>query len=187
MFLASKDVVRRVKIIELKEIGKVSDSKSLEYQISWLKPIEPNGLIYFYLISIEQNANHGPKQEFCVGNDTRSINVTLLPRTHYRLRIITYTIARLNNEYNDLEEIQDGSLMSNRTDLFYFHIFTTKDLPSDLIRQNRAIALIFIIGSIVVLLIVVFGAICYYYTYGRQVTKVSISKNPNYGLFVCLI
>ena len=174
MFLASKDVVRRVKIIELKEIGKVSDSKSLEYQISWLKPIEPNGLIYFYLISIEQNANHGPKQEFCVGNDTR-------------LRIITYTIARLNNEYNDLEEIQDGSLMSNRTDLFYFHIFTTKDLPSDLIRQNRAIALIFIIGSIVVLLIVVFGAICYYYTYGRQVTKVSISKNPNYGLFVCLI
>ena len=113
--------------------------------------------------------------------------MTLLPRTHYRLRIITYTIARLNNEYNDLEEIQDGSLMSNRTDLFYFHIFTTKDLPSDLIRQNRAIALIFIIGSIVVLLIVVFGAICYYYTYGRQVTKVSISKNPNYGLFVCLI
>lgn len=125
-----RDIVRRVKINQLKAVKQVLDSKSLQYEISWLKPSEPNGLIYFYLISIEQNDNHGPKQEFCVGNDIRSINVTLSPRTQYRLRIITYTIARLNNEYNDLEDIQDGSLMTNRTDLFYYDIFLTKDLPS---------------------------------------------------------
>ncbi|CAF4504061.1 unnamed protein product [Rotaria sp. Silwood2] len=59
-----------------------------------------------------------------------SINVTLLPRTTYRLKIITYTVARLNNEYGDSEQI-NGELNSfNSTDLFFEVIFTTIDLSS---------------------------------------------------------
>lgn len=59
---------------------------------------------------------------------------------------------------------------------FFFYL-------GDIIRQNRVIILILSIGSIVLLLIIALSISCYYYTYGRQVTKVSISKNPNYGLF----
>jgi hypothetical protein len=87
-------------------------------------------LIYFYIIYIGQDSSNGPKDERCVGNDVHSINVTLLPRTIYRLRIITYTIARLNNEYGDREKLNDQQLSINSTDLFFELIFTTKDLPS---------------------------------------------------------
>ena len=207
-FLASRDVVRNVKIAEFNDNSwpGLVNSKSFQYQISWRPPIQPNGLIYFYMIYIAQNSNNGPKQESCVGNDIRSINVTLSPRTHYRLRIITYTVARLNNEYKDREQIQDESFSSNGTYLFYEEIFITKDLQSrkekfnlifsiffclrvsgDITRQSRSVFFILIIGSIVLLLIIIVGAPFYYYKYGREITKASISKNPNYGLFVFLI
>jgi hypothetical protein len=56
--------------------------------------------------------------------------VTLSPRTTYRLRIVTYTIARLNNEYGDKEQIQDEQNAMNTTDLVFELFFTTKDLLS---------------------------------------------------------
>ena len=170
-FLASRDVVRNVKIAEFNDnsLPGLVNSKSFQYQISWRPPIQPNGLIYFYMIYIAQNSNNGPKQESCVGNDIRSINVTLSPRTHYRLRIITYTVARLNNEYKDREQIQDESFSSNGTYLFYEEIFITKDLQSrkekfnlifsiffclrvsgDITRQSRSVFFILIIGSIII-------------------------------------
>jgi hypothetical protein len=174
--------------------------KSFNYHISWLEPLEPNGLIYFYMIYIGQDSSNGPKQERCVGNDIHSINVTLLSRTTYRLRIITYTIARLNNEYGDREQLNGEQHAINSTNLFFELIFTTKDLPSkrkkiyiyfllikfiyidsELTRQNRLVLFILIIGSIILLLIIIIGAPFYYYKYGRGDNKASISKNPNYG------
>ena len=130
-FLALRDVVRNVKVTDLTEnmnTPTTTNTKSFMYQISWEEPIKPNGLIYFYMIYIAQNSNNGPKQESCVGNDIHAINVTLSPRTVYRLRIITYTIARLNNEYGDREQINDEQFIFNSTNLFYEEIFTTKEL-----------------------------------------------------------
>jgi hypothetical protein len=112
-----------------------TNTKSFNYQISWLKPLNPNGLIYFYTIKIGQDSNSGLKEDRCVGNDVHSINVTLLPRTTYRLRIIAYTIARLNNEYGDLEQINDEQHAINSTNLFFELIFTTRDLASK--RKKR--------------------------------------------------
>jgi hypothetical protein len=57
-------------------------------------------------------------------------------------------------------------------------------LASESTRQNRLILFILIIGSIVLLLVIIIGAPFYYYKYGRGDNKASISKNPNYGLFV---
>jgi hypothetical protein len=131
-FLASRDLVRNVQLISP---GANSDHltgniKSSTYHISWLEPLQPNGLIYFYVIYIGQDSSNGPKEARCVGHDIHSVNVTLLPRTTYRLRIITYTIARLNNEYGDREQISEDQHSSNTTTLFFQLIFTTKDSPS---------------------------------------------------------
>ncbi|CAF3713246.1 unnamed protein product [Rotaria socialis] len=119
-------------------------------------------------------------------SDTRvliEVDVPLLPRTTYRLRIITYTIARLNNEYEDREKINDDSHSFNTANLFVELVFTTKDFPNnELTRQNRLILFILIIGSIILLLIIIIGAQFYYYKYSRGDNKASISKNPNYGL-----
>lgn len=102
---------------------------ALNYRITWFEPSRPNGLIYFYLISVGQDSNIGPKIELCVGNDVHSINITLQPRTNYRLRIITYTIARLNNEYGDKEQLLDDRPLVNGTNSFFEMIFMTRDLP----------------------------------------------------------
>jgi hypothetical protein len=110
--------------------------KTLDYGISWLEPSSPNGLVYFYTIHIDQSNQNGPKDERCVGHDTHSVNVSLLPKTNYRLRIITYTIARLNHEYDDNKKFIDDSYMFNRTNLFYQLLFTTIDLPSKFAVQS---------------------------------------------------
>ncbi|CAF5017578.1 unnamed protein product, partial [Rotaria socialis] len=125
----SRDIVSNVKVIapiEDSDSAK-ANMESLHYQISWSEPSAPNGLVYFYMIYIDQNTNNGPKEERCVGNDVFSINVTLLPRTKYHLRIITYTIARLNNEYRDREQINGDQLSFNSTNLFFELVFTTKN------------------------------------------------------------
>jgi hypothetical protein len=131
-FLASRDLVRHVEVVAPIEDSKhiTTNTKTLNYHVSWLAPFDPNGLIYFYIIYIGQDSHNGPKQERCVGHDTYSINVTLLPKTTYRLRIITYTIARLNNEYGDIDQIHDDQHAMNTTDLVFELIFTTKDLLS---------------------------------------------------------
>jgi hypothetical protein len=115
----------------------ITNAKTFNYHVSWSEPLEPNGPIYFYIIYIGQDSSNGPKEERCVGNDIHSINVTLLPRTTYRLRIITYTIARLNNEYGDREQINDNQHSINSTNLFYELIFTTKDLTSKIKTNNK--------------------------------------------------
>ncbi len=131
-FVASRDIVRNVQLIAAVEDSDplAANSKSFNYHISWLEPLEPNGLIYFYVIYIGQDRANGPKEEHCVGNDVHAINVTLSPRTTYRLRIITYTIARLNNEYGEREQINEDNYAINSTNLFYEYVFTTKDLSS---------------------------------------------------------
>ena len=104
--------------------------KTVGYRILWLEPLTPNGLVYFYTIYIDQYSHTGPKDERCVGHNIHSINVSLLPRTNYRLRIVTYTIARLNQEYEDNKQVNDDSFLSNATNLYYQIFFTTVDLPS---------------------------------------------------------
>lgn len=103
--------------------------KSLTYEILWSKPVEPNGLVYFYMIYIGQDAVDGPKEERCVGHDVYSINVTLLPKTTYRLRIISYTSARLDNEYGDKVQGGGEQFPLNSTNSFFELVFTTKDFP----------------------------------------------------------
>ncbi|CAF1035321.1 unnamed protein product [Adineta steineri] len=182
----SRDIVRNVKLITPVDNSNhlTRNTKSFNYYISWSKPLQPNGLVYFYMVYIGQDSNNGPKEERCVGHDTHSVNVTLLPRTTYRLRIITYTIARLDNEYKDKQVINDEQYSLNTTNLFFQLIFTTKDLPgNELTRQNRIILIILITGSILLLSIIIIGAPFYYYKYGRGDTKASISKNPNYELY----
>ncbi|CAF4112009.1 unnamed protein product, partial [Adineta steineri] len=182
----SRDIVRNVKLITSVDNSNhlTRNTKSFNYYISWSKPLQPNGLVYFYMVYIGQDSNNGPKEERCVGHDTHSVNVTLLPRTTYRLRIITYTIARLDNEYKDKQVINDEQYSLNTTNLFFQLIFTTKDLPgNELTRQNRIILIILITGSILLLSIIIIGAPFYYYKYGRGDTKASISKNPNYELY----
>ncbi|CAF1052500.1 unnamed protein product [Rotaria sordida] len=182
----SRDLVRNVQLIAPIEDSDLitTNTKSLTYQISWLEPLQPNGLVYFYIIYIGQNSNNGPKEERCVGHDINSVNVTLSPRTTYRLKIITYTIARLNNEYGDREHINGEQHSLNSTDLYFEVIFTTKDLASnELARQNRLLVFILMIGLTTLLLLFLIGALLYYYKYGRSDTKASISKNPNYELY----
>ena len=133
---ASQDLVQNVQVIAPMEHSE-SSSSALVYRITWFAPFKPNGLIYFYLISVGQDSNTGPKEERCVGHDVHAINVTLLPRTTYRLRIITYTIARLNNEYGDKERLHDEHPLPNSTNLFYQSVFVTKDIPSENDRLKR--------------------------------------------------
>ncbi|CAF1334615.1 unnamed protein product [Rotaria sordida] len=160
------------------------DMKTIDYQISWIEPLSPNGLVYFYTIIIDQYSQNGPKDERCVGYNIRSINASLLPRTNYRLRITTYTIARLNNGYDDDKQLTDDSFLLNTTNLYYQLFFTTVDLPKrELTRQSRITILLLVTGSIVLLLSIMFGVPYYYYKYGRSDTKASISKNPNYELY----
>jgi len=138
-FLASRDIVRNVNVVASVEDSDhlTADTKSFIYDISWSKPLEPNGLIYFYFIYVGQYINNGAlKRERCVGHNTYSINVTLSPKTTYRLLIITYTVARLNNEYGDRQLINDDLASLNATNLYFELIFTTKDLPSRIGRKS---------------------------------------------------
>ena len=135
-YQASHDLVRNVHLVRLIEDSQSlkANTKSVNYHISWFKPLKPNGLVYFYMIYIGQDIANGPKEERCVGHDIYSINVTLLPKTVYRLKIITYTIARLNNEYNYRGQINDVINSLNTTNLYYELNFTTHDLAG---RPNR--------------------------------------------------
>ncbi|UJR32168.1 hypothetical protein I4U23_019634 [Adineta vaga] len=182
----SNDIVRNVQLIVLPEDPNhlSVNTKSFNYHISWSKPLQPNGLIYFYVISIGQDSVNGPKENRCVGHNTHSINVTLLPRTAYQLRIITYTVARSDNEYKDRQLILDEQYLDNSTN-FYFQLrFITEDIPSNMLsRQNRIILIMLVTGSIFLLLTIIIGAPFYYYKYGRGDNKASISKNPNYELY----
>ncbi|CAF0942255.1 unnamed protein product [Adineta steineri] len=183
---SSLDLVRNVKVVPPTEssLQLAADAKSLNYHISWLKPLTPNGLIYFYTVNIDQYSQNGPKDERCVGYNVYSINVSLSPRTNYRLRIITYTVARVNNEYEDHKQLNDESFLLNTTNLYYQVLFTTIDLPNrEITRQNRVALFLLIIGSIILLLSIILGAPFYYYKYSRGDTKASISKNPNYELY----
>ena len=132
VFLATRDIVRDVQIVagaeEIDHSG--TAARALHYHISWAEPFEPNGLIYFYVIYIAQDRANGPKEERCVGNDVHSINVTLIPGTPYRVRIITYTIARLNNEYGAHEQISEDYYAMNATNLFFEYAFRSKELAS---------------------------------------------------------
>ena len=132
LFLASLDIVHNVTLDALidKSLSASADMKTVNYHISWLEPLSPNGLVYFYMIYIEQYTQMGPKDERCVGYDIHSVNVSLLPRTNYRLRIATYTISRLNLEYEANQQLKDDSYLLNATNLYYQIFFTTIDLPS---------------------------------------------------------
>jgi hypothetical protein len=132
LFSASLDLVRNVQLVAPidNSIRLSADMKTVGYHISWLPPLSPNGLVYFYTIYIDQYTNTGPKDERCVGHNIHSINVSLLPRTNYRLKIITYTIARLNHEYEDNKPLTEDANLMNSTYLYYQRFFTTIDLPS---------------------------------------------------------
>lgn len=124
--------MRNVKLTaptDLNALRQAVDVKTVDYQISWREPLSPNGLVYFYTIFIDQYTHNGPKDERCVGHNIHSINVSLLPRTSYRLRITTYTIAKLNREYDDNKQLPDDSYLMNTTNLYYQVFFTTIDLP----------------------------------------------------------
>ncbi|CAF4820435.1 unnamed protein product [Rotaria socialis] len=148
--------------------------------------------MYMFQVFACHNVSKQPLSDACslngiilaVRTKPGDLDVPLLPRTTYRLRIITYTIARLNNEYEDREKINDDSHSFNTANLFVELVFTTKDFPNnELTRQNRLILFILIIGSIILLLIIIIGAQFYYYKYSRGDNKASISKNPNYELY----
>jgi hypothetical protein len=130
--LASLDLVRNIQLIAPIDnpLELTSDTKTVGYDISWNEPLTPNGLVYFYTIHIDQYSHNGPKDERCVGHNIHSVNVSLLPRTNYRLRIITYTIARLNQEYGDYKQLTEEAYLMNSTNLYYQIYFTTIDLPS---------------------------------------------------------
>ncbi len=132
MVLASLDLVRNVELVAPidNSVRLTADMKTVGYHISWLEPLSPNGLVYFYTIHIDQYTQNAPKDERCIGDNKLSINVSLLPKTNYRLRIITYTIARLNHEYGDYKQLSDDSYILNTTNLYYQLFFTTIDLPS---------------------------------------------------------
>ena len=104
----------------------------MDYQITWEKPLAPNGLIYFYTIHLDQESQNGPKDERCVGHDVYSVQVSLLPRSNYRLTIVTYTVARLNHEYDEQPRLfTDEGYPGNATNLYYHLDFTTIDLPGN--------------------------------------------------------
>lgn len=75
----------------------------------------------------ENNNNSWDGQ--CVGYDIYSINVSLLPLTVYHLRIVTFTIARLNNAYGDIVQMDHVPFSLNSTELYFELTFTTKDVP----------------------------------------------------------
>ncbi len=133
----SRDLVRNVQLVAPVQNSDnlAANAKAHNYHVSWQEPIQPNGLIYFYIISIGQDGSNGQKDERCVGHDIHAVEVPLLPRITYRLRIITYTIARLNNEYGDREQLNDEQQSFNTTNLFVELIFTTKDFPSKTINS----------------------------------------------------
>ncbi len=133
-FIASLDLVRNVELIAPIDnpLQLTTDVKTVGYHISWNDPLTPNGIVYFYTIHIDQNSSNAPKDERCVGHNIHSINVSLLPRTNYRLRIITYTIAKLNREYGDMKQLNDDIYSSNITNLYYQIFFQSIDLPSKL-------------------------------------------------------
>ncbi|CAF3377542.1 unnamed protein product [Rotaria socialis] len=182
----SLDLVREVKLTSSIDsaLRSTRDLKTVDYHISWLAPLTPNGLIYFYTIFIDQHNHDGPKDERCVGHNVHMVNVSLLPRTRYRLRITTYTISRLYNEYEDKKQLMDESDLANITNSYYQKVFITDDLPRrEITRQSRLTMLILVTGSLALLLSLVFGAPYYYYKYARNDSKASISKNPNYELY----
>ncbi|CAF3315686.1 unnamed protein product [Rotaria socialis] len=127
---ASRDLVRNVQLTSSADDSDrlTAGERLFLYRISWLEPLDPNGLVYYYMIYIAQNSNNESVQEYCVGYDKYSISVILLPSTTYRLRIITYTIARLNNEYDDRERINGEPSPSNSTNFIFELTFTTKGL-----------------------------------------------------------
>lgn len=129
---ASLDLVQNVELTAPIDnpLQSTADMKTVGYHISWKEPSTPNGLVYFYTIHIDQYNQNGPKDERCIGHDIHAINVSLLPRTNYRLRIITYTIARLNHEYGDYKQLNDAAYLMNSSSLYYQIFFTTVDLPS---------------------------------------------------------
>ena len=106
------------------------DVKTLDYTISWQAPLTPNGLIYFYTVLIEQQNHNGPKDERCLGHDTHVVNVSLLPKTSYWLRIFTYTLVRFNQEYEDAGSLLDESSLINSTNMYYQLNFTTIESSS---------------------------------------------------------
>lgn len=114
-----------------------TDFKTIDYQITWEPPLAPNGLVYFYIVHLDQESQNGPKDERCLGYDIHSVQVSLLPRTTYRLKILTYTIARLNREYDDqLRSLPDDGYPTNATHAYSELIFTTVDLPgSEIFRR----------------------------------------------------
>jgi hypothetical protein len=140
-FLASLDLVRHVQSVLWIDEGFSSniDKKTVDYNISWLPPLSPNGLIYFYTIRLDQYVHNGPKDERCVGHDINSIQVSLLPRTNYRLTIMTYTVARLNREYDDQfdRSFHDDLTLMNTSHVYYQVLLTTADLPSKSIDTCR--------------------------------------------------
>jgi hypothetical protein len=122
LFLAWRDSVRNVQLI-----APVQNPDHLaarrKSHISWQEPLQSNGLIYFYIIHIGQDSSNGTNDEQCVEHDIHSVDVPLLSRRTYCLRIITYTIARLNNENGDQEQINHDSHSFNTTNVFVELVF----------------------------------------------------------------
>lgn len=127
--LVSLDEVRNVEYTPAVN-SMLSDSKSVEYKISWSEPLAPNGLIYFYTIHIDPVGHNAPKDERCVGADINSVNITLLPRSKYRLRILAHTISRLNREYDEEYLSHFDNSLPNGQNSYYQILFTTIDLSS---------------------------------------------------------
>lgn len=115
-----------------------NEFKTVDYQITWDKPFAPNGLIYFYTVHLDQQRQNVPKDERCVGHDVHSVEIPLLPRTTYHLTIVTYTVARLNHEYDGQPRLfSDEGYPGNATNFFYQLTFTTIDLPGKYFNENQ--------------------------------------------------
>ena len=147
------DLVRDVRLVAPmdKSLRLTTEMKTIGYHITWLEPLSPNGLVYFYTIHIDQYTQNAPKDERCVGHNIHSINVSLSPRTNYRLKIITYTVARFNHEYGDHKQLSDDSSILNTTNLYYQMFFTTIDLPS---KFRTSIARIINVDSVLSILVI---------------------------------
>ncbi|CAF4504050.1 unnamed protein product, partial [Rotaria sp. Silwood2] len=91
----SRNLVRDVQVVDSDQL--TTNEKSLTYQISWLESLEPNGLIYFYIIHIGQNSNNGPKEELCVGHDSVTLD-KLIGQGHF------------GQVYQGVLKLQDGTL-----------------------------------------------------------------------------
>ncbi len=145
--LASLDLVRNVQLIAPIDSASqlVSDVKTVGYHITWKEPLTPNGLVYFYTVHIDQYTHNGPKDERCVGHTIHSINISLLPKTNYRLRIVTYTIARLNHEYEKDKQPGEDLYLSNTSNLYYQLFFKSISLPGKMkdVNGGRTTSLMF--------------------------------------------